>query len=71
MDAFRQAIMPNPSNPVILDPMDAVNVVRPLPPPPPHPHPHHPPLTPPPPLQTLTSTTLINPTAVRDAMLWH
>lgn len=28
MDAFRQAIMPNPSNPVILDPMDAVNVVR-------------------------------------------
>lgn len=40
MDAFRQAIMPNPSNPVILDPMDAVNVVRPIPiPPPPLPHP--------------------------------
>lgn len=68
MDAFRQAIMPNPSNPVILDPMDAVNVVRPIPLP--LPHPHTPPLTPPP-LQTLTSTTLINPTAVRDAMLWH
>lgn len=68
MDAFRQAIMPNPSNPVILDPMDAVNVVRPIPLP--LPHPYNPPLTPAP-LQTLTSTTLINPTAVRDAMLWH
>jgi len=67
MDAFRQAIMPNPSNPAILDPMDAVNVVRP---------PSRP-STPPPtrltptPQQTVSSTTIIDPTNVRDAMLWH